>query len=151
QAQEVEHQRVDPGGWPNGEHGAPRDAAPTIRQIQGHRVVQHVDPRTVWPRCEGALLCYEPTRGEQRDDRERESHPIAASASCICTAVWYRSAGSFAIALRISCANASGTSGLTVRGSGGSSSRCFAISANVVSASNGKRRVRHSNSTTPVE
>src|SRR5256886_14147330 len=50
QAQEVEHQRVDPGGSPNGEHGAPLDAVPTVRQIQGQRVVQHVDPRTVWPR-----------------------------------------------------------------------------------------------------
>jgi len=117
QAQEVEHQRVGPGGSPNGEHGAPLDAVATVRQIHRQRVIQHVDPWTVRPWNGGGLLGREPTGGEQRDDHDAQrvhgganGHPIAASASCISAAVWYRSTGSFAIARRITCASASGTS-----------------------------------------
>src|SRR5881398_547835 len=117
QPHEIEHQRVGPGGSPNGEHGAPLDAVATVRQIHRQRVIQHVDPWTVRPWNGGGLLGREPTDGEQRDDHDSQrlhggasGHPIAASASCISAAVWYRSTGSFAIARRITCASASGTS-----------------------------------------
>src|SRR5216684_7402759 len=76
---------------------------------------------------------------------------MRASASCISDAVAKRRSRSFAIALRMTIARASGTSALSVRGLGGSSSKCFATSAHVVSASKGRRPVKHSNSTTPAE
>ncbi len=73
QAQEIEHQRVGPGGSPNGEHGAPLDAVPTVRQIHGQVVIQNVDPGTVrsW-RGTGLLRC-EPTGGEKREQRDSQS------------------------------------------------------------------------------
>src|SRR5438093_937112 len=74
---------------------------------------------------------------------------IAAWASCTSAAVWYLSPRSFAIALRITWASASGTSALNLRGSGAGSSRCFATTAYTDSPSNGTRPATHSNRTTP--
>src|SRR5439155_9712573 len=73
QAQEIEHQRVGPGSSPNGEHGAPLDAVPTVWQIHGQRVIQHVYPRTVRPWSGGGLLGREPAGREQRDDHDSQS------------------------------------------------------------------------------
>src|SRR5256886_15762272 len=78
QPHEIEHQRVGPGGSPNGEHGAPLDAVPTVWHIHGSPVIQHVDPWTARPGSGASLWGREPTGGERGEEHGSRGVPGGA-------------------------------------------------------------------------